>query len=60
MNYCKFMNVLAKMGKLDEAIEQFRLALQIRPDYKPAKVNLDIFLAEKQKPKDETSEDTKK
>ncbi len=52
--------VLAKMGKLDEAIEQFRLALQIRPDYKPAKVNLDIFLAEKQKPKDETSEDTKK
>ena len=51
---------LAKMGKLDEAIEQFRLALQIKPDYKPAKVNLDIFLAEKQKPKDETSEDTKK
>jgi len=51
---------LAKMGKLDEAIEQFRLALQIKPDYKPAKVNLDIFLAEKQKLKDKMSEDTKK
>jgi Flp pilus assembly protein TadD len=51
---------LASMGKLDEAIEQFRLALQIKPDYKPAKVNLDIFLAEKQKSKDEISEDTKK
>jgi tetratricopeptide (TPR) repeat protein len=51
---------LAKMGKLDEAIEQFRLALQINPDYKPAKVNLDIFLAEKQKPKGGISEDAKK
>jgi protein O-mannosyl-transferase len=51
---------LANMGKLDEAIEQFRLALQINPDYKPAKVNLDIFLAEKQKLKDEITEDAKK
>jgi protein O-mannosyl-transferase len=51
---------LVNMGKLDEAIEQFRLALQINPDYKPAKVNLDIFLAEKQKLKDEMTEDTKK
>jgi len=51
---------LAKMGKFDEAIEQFRLALQINPDYKPAKVNLDIFLAEKQKLKNERTEDTNK
>jgi Flp pilus assembly protein TadD len=43
---------LANMGKLDEAIEQFELALQIKPGYKPAKVNLDIFLAEKQKLQD--------
>jgi tetratricopeptide (TPR) repeat protein len=51
---------LASMGKLDEAIEQFEEALQIKPDYKPARVNLDIFLAEKQKLKDKMSEDTKK
>ncbi len=51
---------LANMGKLDEAIEQFRLALQIKPDYKPAKTNLDVFLAQKQKLKDETAEGTKK
>jgi Tfp pilus assembly protein PilF len=43
---------LVNMGKLDEAIEQFKLALQIKPDYKPAKVNLDTFMA--QKLKDET------
>jgi protein O-mannosyl-transferase len=51
---------MAKMGKLDEAIEHFRLALQIKPDYKPAKINLDIFLAEKQKISGETTESTKK
>lgn len=51
---------LAQMGNFDEAVEQFRLALQIKPDYKPAKVNLDIFLAEKQKPKNEMTEDMKK
>jgi tetratricopeptide (TPR) repeat protein len=51
---------LANTGKLDEAIEQFRIALQINPDYKPAKANLDIFLAEKQKLQDKMSGDTKK
>jgi protein O-mannosyl-transferase len=51
---------LAKMGKVDEAIEQFRQALQVNPDYKPAKVNLDIFLAEKQKLEDEKAGDAKK
>jgi len=51
---------LANTGKLDEAIEQFMLALQINPEYKPAKANLDIFLAEKRKLENEISEDTKK
>ena len=51
---------LANTEKLDEAIEQFKLALQINPDYKPAKANLDIFLAQKQKLKNEMPRDSKK
>jgi tetratricopeptide (TPR) repeat protein len=51
---------LANMGKLDGAIEHFEMALKIRPDYDSAKVNLDITLAEKQKLKNEISQNSKK
>jgi len=50
---------LASMGKIDEAIEQFQAALQIKPDYKPAKTNLDIYLPQKQQFKDENSKKPK-
>jgi Flp pilus assembly protein TadD len=51
---------LSRLGKLDEAIEHFKEALKIRPDYKLAKTNLDIILAEKQKLKGEPKPDSKK
>jgi Tfp pilus assembly protein PilF len=41
--------VLYRLGKLDDAIAQFRQAVQINPDYTDAKNNLNAVLAEKQK-----------
>jgi Flp pilus assembly protein TadD len=41
--------ILARKGKVDEAISHFRQALQIRPDYKEAHNNLQVALAEREK-----------
>ncbi len=51
---------LAHMGKLDEAIAHFNQALQINPACTPARVNLNLFLAEKQKLQNKDAENTKK
>jgi Flp pilus assembly protein TadD len=51
--------VLFRQGKLDEAIEHFSQAVRIDPNYTTARDNLNSTLAEKQKPRNKTTENTK-
>jgi tetratricopeptide (TPR) repeat protein len=50
--------VLFRQGKFDEAIAHFKQAIQIDPNYTAARDNLNLALAEKQKPQNKDTENT--
>lgn len=52
--------VLCRQGKFDEAADYFNRAIQIDPDYKEARDNLNLALAEKQKTQSKSEKNTKK
>jgi tetratricopeptide (TPR) repeat protein len=45
--YCNIGILLEKQGKLDEAINEYRKALQVNPEYTKARNLLDVVLAKK-------------
>jgi tetratricopeptide (TPR) repeat protein len=46
--YANLGMLLQKQGNLDEAIESYKKALQIDPNFQKARENLDTALAQKQ------------